>query len=147
MFTVAISPIARAQIVKIDGSSTVYPVTEAVAEEFQTSKKGAIKVTVGISGTGGGFKKFVRGETDVQNASRPILAEEMAQARANGVEYIELPICFDALTVAVHPKNDWVTSIKVSELKKLWEPSAQGKITSTCQMELAQSCAHRTNRA
>lgn len=97
---------------------------EAVAEEFQTAKKGAVKVTVGISGTGGGFKKFVRGETDVQNASRPILAEEMAQARANGVEYIELPICFNALTVAVHPSNDFADSIKVSELKKLWEPAA-----------------------
>lgn len=129
VLAVAISPLAKAAIVKIDGSSTVYPVTEAVAEEFQTSKRGTIKVTVGISGTGGGFKKFVRGETDVQNASRPILASEMEQARANGVEYIELPICFDALTVAVHPKNDWVTSMKVSELKLLWEPSAQGKIT------------------
>ncbi|HEY0947252.1 MAG TPA: PstS family phosphate ABC transporter substrate-binding protein, partial [Opitutaceae bacterium] len=80
-------------------------------------------------GTGGGFKKFVRGDTDVQNASRPILAEEMAQARANGIEFIELPICFDALTVAVHPQNNWVDSMKVSELKKLWEPAAQGKIT------------------
>lgn len=86
---------ALAQIIKVDGSSTVYPVTEAVAEEFQTANK--IKVTVGISGTGGGFKKFVRGEIDVQNASRPILADEMAQARANRIEFIELPICFDAL--------------------------------------------------
>jgi phosphate transport system substrate-binding protein len=125
----ALSAVAHAQIIKIDGSSTVYPVTEAVAEEFQTAQKNKIKVTVGISGTGGGFKKFVRGETDLQNASRPILAAEMDQARANGIEYIELPICFDALTVAVHPKNDWVDSIKVSELKKLWEPGAQGKIT------------------
>ena len=126
---VALPHLAFAQIIKVDGSSTVYPVTEAVAEEFQTTHKNKFKVTVGISGTGGGFKKFVRGETDVQNASRPILAEEMAQARSNGVEFIELPICFDALTVAVHPQNNWVDSIKVSELKKLWEPAAQGKIT------------------
>lgn len=120
----------RAQnIIKIDGSSTVFPVTEAVAEEFQKEKKGKVRVTVGISGTGGGFKKFGRGETDVQNASRPILTEEMATCKQSGIDYIELPICFDALTVAVNPKNDWCKSMTVAELKKLWEPAAQGKIT------------------
>lgn len=117
------------EIIKIDGSSTVYPTTEAVAEEFQKEKRGAVSVTVGISGTGGGFKKFCRGETDISDASRPILAEEMEAAHKNGVEYIELPICFDALTIAVHPDNDWATSITVSELKTIWEPSAQAKIT------------------
>ncbi len=88
-----------------------------------------MKVTVGISGTGGGFKKFVRGEIDVADASRPILAEEMAQAKTNGIEFIELPIAFDAIAVVVNPQNDWVTSMTVAELKKIWEPAAQGKIT------------------
>ncbi len=118
-----------AQTVKIDGSSTVFPVTEAVAEEFQKAKKGAVKVTVGISGTGGGFKKFCRNETDVSNASRPILAKEMEDCRAAGIEYIELPVAFDALTVVVNPKNTFLKSITVDELKKIWEPSAQGKVS------------------
>src|SRR5687768_8763112 len=94
---------AVAQLVKIDGSSTVFPVTEAVAEDFQKARKGAVKVTVGISGTGGGFKKFCRGEIDVSNASRPILKKEMEDCRLAGIEYIELPVAFDAITVAVHP--------------------------------------------
>jgi phosphate transport system substrate-binding protein len=115
-------------VIKVDGSSTVFPITEAVAEEFQREKQGA-HVTVGISGTGGGFKKFVRGEIDIADASRPILQEEMAQAKANGIEFIELPIAFDALTVVVNPQNNWVTSMTVAELKKVWEPGAQGKIT------------------
>lgn len=119
---------ARAeQVVKIDGSSTVYPITEAVAEEFQ--KASGTKVTVGISGTGGGFKKFTRGETDVQNASRPIKEEEVKAAKEGKIEYLELPIAYDALTVVVNSKNDWVDSIKISDLKKIWEPEAQGKIT------------------
>jgi phosphate transport system substrate-binding protein len=127
---VVLSPAhAQTKLIKIDGSSTVYPVTEAVAEEFQKAKKGAVNATVGISGTGGGFKKFCRGETDISNASRPILKEEMELCKQSGIEYIELPICFDAITVAVHPKNDWVSSITVAELKKIWEPEAQGKIT------------------
>ena len=119
----------EASVIKIDGSSTVFPVTEAVAEEFQNEKGGRVKVTVGISGTGGGFKKFVRGEIDVADASRPILGDEMAQAKTNGIEFIELPIAFDALAVVVNPQNDWVTSMTVEELKKVWEPGAQGKIT------------------
>lgn len=116
------------EIIQIDGSSTVYPTTEAVAEEYQKEKKGSVNVTVGISGTGGGFKKFCRGETDISDASRPILKEEMELAKQNEVEYIELPICFDALTVAIHPDNDWATSITVSDLKKMWQPSAQEKV-------------------
>jgi phosphate transport system substrate-binding protein len=120
---------AETLVIKIDGSSTVFPVTEAVAEEFQKEKQGKVNVTVGISGTGGGFKKFVRGEIDVADASRPILTEEMAQARTNGIEYVELPIAFDALTVVVNNQNDWVTSITVADLKKIWEPDAQSKIT------------------
>jgi phosphate transport system substrate-binding protein len=120
---------ALAQLVKIDGSSTVFPVTEAVAEEFQKAKKNQIKVTVGISGTGGGFKKFCRGETDISDASRPILKKEMEDCKAAGIEYIELPVAFDALTVVVHPKNTFLKSLTVAELKKMWEPAAQGKIT------------------
>ncbi|MFN4115757.1 MAG: substrate-binding domain-containing protein, partial [Inhella sp.] len=120
---------AHAQVVKIDGSSTVFPVTEGVAEDFQKFKKGAIKVTVGISGTGGGFKKFCRGETDISNASRPILKAEMEACKAAGVEYYELPLAFDALTVVVNPKNAFLKSMSVEELKKMWEPAAQGKIT------------------
>lgn len=117
-------------IIKVDGSSTVYPVTEAVAEEFQKNKKGAVKVTVGISGTGGGFKKFCRGETDISDASRPILKKEMEDCAKSGIKYIELPVAFDALTVTINPQNTWVDYLTVAELKKMWEPAAQGKVTS-----------------
>ncbi|MFN4362044.1 MAG: PstS family phosphate ABC transporter substrate-binding protein [Hylemonella sp.] len=123
-----LSATASAQIVKIDGSSTVFPLTEGVAEDFQKSNKG-LKVTVGVSGTGGGFKKFCRGETDFSNASRPILKQEMEACKAAGVEYIELPAAYDALTVVINPRNTWLQSATVAELKKMWEPAAQGKIT------------------
>jgi phosphate transport system substrate-binding protein len=126
-----LSPLVVAQtgpIVKVDGSSTVYPVTEAVAEDFQKAKKNAVKVTVGISGTGGGFKKFCRGETDISNASRPILKKEMEECAKTGVQYYELPVAFDALTVIVNPKNEFVKSLTVEQLKKMWEPAAQGKV-------------------
>ena len=119
---------AFAQIVKVDGSSTVYPVTEAVAEDFQKVKKQKVKVTVGISGTGGGFKKFCRGETDVSNASRPILKSEMADCQKAGIEYYELPVAFDALTVVINPKNTFIKQLTVAEMKKMWEPAAQGKV-------------------
>ena len=128
---------ANAQTVKVDGSSTVYPITEAVAEEFQKAKKGAIKVTVGISGTGGGFKKFCRGETDISNASRPILKKEMADCKQAGVQYIELPVAYDALTVVINPRNSFVKNLSVAELKKMWEPAAQGKITNWNQINPA----------
>ncbi len=121
---------AKAQIVQIDGSSTVFPVTEAVAEEFQKSKKGKVKVTVGIAGTGGGFKKFCRAETDISNASRPILKSEIEDCKKSGVQFIELPVAYDALTVIINPKNDWVKSLTVADLKKMWEPGAQGKVTT-----------------
>ncbi len=117
-------------IVKVDGSSTVYPITEAVAEDFQKLKKNAIKVTVGISGTGGGFKKFCRGETDISDASRPILAKEMEICREAGIQYVELPVAYDALTVVINPQNDWAKALTVAELKKIWEPGAQGKLKS-----------------
>src|SRR5688500_6521753 len=108
-----------AGIVKIDGSSTVFPITEAVAEDFQSAKKGAVRVTVGISGTGGGFKKFCRGETDIANASRPILQKEMEDCKAAGIEYIELPVAFDALTVVDNPKNSVIKQLTVAELKQV----------------------------
>lgn len=131
MATIGLSAVpfaAQAQTVKVDGSSTVFPITEAVAEEFQIQKRGKVHVTVGIAGTGGGFKKFCKGETDISDASRPILAAEMQVCKDAGVKYIELPIAYDALTVVVNPKATWLDQITVAELKKMWEPAAQGSI-------------------
>ena len=113
--------------IQIDGSSTVYPVTEAVAEEFRAVQP-KIKVTVGVSGTGGGFKKFSRGETDISDASRPIKDKEIKACEENDISYVELSVAYDGLAVLVNPQNDWVDHFTVEELKKLWEPSAQGKI-------------------
>lgn len=118
-----------AAMVKIDGSSTVYPITEAVAEEFQGAEKGKTRVTVGISGTGGGFKKLCNGETDIADASRPIKPSEVELCRKKGIQYIELPVAYDGIAIMVNPKNNWVNHITVKELKKLWEPAAQKKIT------------------
>lgn len=118
-----------AAVIRIDGSSTVFPITEAVAEEYQIEKRGAVRVTVGLSGTGGGFKKLCRGDVDISNASRPILTEEMEMCRKAGISFYELPIAFDAITVVVNPKNEWVKSVTVADLKKMWEPEAQGKLT------------------
>ena len=128
---------AEPALIKIDGSSTVYPITEAVAEDFQKSKKNSVRVSVGISGTGGGFKKFCRGETDISDASRPITKKEMEDCKAAGVEYLELPVAYDALTVVINPKNTWAKSMTVAELKAIWEPAAQGKITSWKQVNPA----------
>ena len=128
---------AQQQVVKVDGSSTVYPITEAVAEEFQKAKKNAIKVTVGISGTGGGFKKFCRGEIDISDASRPILEKEMADCKAAGIEYYELPVAFDAITVVINPKNSFIKQLSVAELKKIWEPASQGKVARWNQVNAA----------
>ena len=116
---------AADKMIKIDGSSTVYPISEAVAEEFQ--KKTGVKVTVGESGTGGGFKKFCRGETDISDASRPISQKEMDACKEAGVQYIELPVAYDALTVVVNSKNVWVKSFTVEELKKIWAPGSSVK--------------------
>lgn len=119
--------VVKAQtVIKIDGSSTVYPITEAVAEDFQ--KTNSAKVTVGISGTGGGFKKFCAGQLDIVDASRPIRESERSTCKAAGVKFIELPIAFDALTVVVNPKNTWASNMTVAELKKMWEPAAQGQV-------------------
>lgn len=121
--------LAAVPTVTVDGSSTVYPITEAVAEDFQKLKKNKVQVTVGISGTGGGFKKFCRGETDISDASRPILKKEMDACKEAGIKYIELPVAFDALTVVINSKNTWAEKMTVAELKKIWEPAAQGTIT------------------
>jgi phosphate transport system substrate-binding protein len=129
VLSLGLGRLASAQTIKVDGSSTVFPITEAVAEEFQIQKRGKVRVTVGISGTGGGFKRFCRGETDISDASRPILAAEMATCAAAGIKYIELPIAYDALTVVVNPKANWIDQVTVAELKKMWEPAAQGVIT------------------
>jgi len=127
----------HAQMVRIDGSSTVFPITEAVAEDFQQSVKGKVRVTVGISGTGGGFKKFCRGETDISNASRPILKSEMEACKAAGVQYYELPVAYDALTVVMNPQNTWVKTLTPAELKKMWEPAAQNKVKTWKQVNPA----------
>ncbi len=120
----------EAQVVKIDGSSTVFPITEAIAKDFQKMQaNNNVKVTVAVSGTGGGFKKFCAGETDISNASRPILTAEIKACNSSSVRYIELPIAYDALTLVVHPENTWAKSMTTTELKNIWEPVAQGKIT------------------
>ena len=122
-----LQPGVAADLIKADGSSTVFPITEAVAEEFQ-KKNPNVKITVGISGTGGGFKKFCKGETDISDASRPIKPSEVELCKENRIKYTELPVAFDGLAVMVNPQNTWVTNMTVKELKKLWEPEAQGKI-------------------
>jgi phosphate transport system substrate-binding protein len=131
LVAVGVADRAHAQqgAIKIDGSSTVFPISEAYAEEFQIQKRGKVRVTVGVSGTGGGLKKFCRGETDMANASRPISVEEMAACRKAGIKYFEVPVAFDALTVVVHSANTWAKTLTVADLKKMWEPAAQGRIT------------------
>ncbi|MEN9845302.1 MAG: hypothetical protein RIS36_449 [Pseudomonadota bacterium] len=124
--TCAASPVSKG-VVTVDGSSTVFPISEAVAEEFQRVHQGT-GVTVGVSGTGGGFKKFIAGEVDIVNASRPIKAAEIELAAKNGVTFIELPIAYDALSIVVHNKNTWATSLTTADLKKIWSPEAQGKV-------------------
>ena len=114
--------------VKVDGSSTVFPITEAVAEEFGMLKKHRkVRVTVGVSGTGGGFKKFLAGETDINDASRPIKQSEIDKARKNGIQYIELPVAYDGLSVVVNKKNTWVDYLTVAELHKVWKPGSSVK--------------------
>ena len=134
LFAIMISSWGWAQTVKIDGSSTVFPITEGIAEEFQKANR-KIRATVGISGTGGGFKKFCRGEIDIANASRPILAAEIEACNKAGIRYYEFPVAFDALTVVVHSKNNFVKQLSVEELKRMWEPAAQGKVMNWNQID------------
>ena len=116
--------------IAIDGSSTVFPITEAVAEEFGYLTNGNVRVTVGVSGTGGGFKKFCNGETQITDASRPIRSTEVALCAAGGVEYIEIPVAIDGLTVVVNQDNDFVECMTVAELNKMWAPEAEDAITA-----------------
>ena len=114
-------------LVTLDGSSTVFPISEAVAEEFQKSNQN-VNVTVGISGTGGGFQKFCRGEIDIADASRPISASEVAACGKSGIEFIEMPVAYDGIAIAVNPKAVWADKITVAELKILFAPEAQGTV-------------------
>jgi phosphate transport system substrate-binding protein len=122
-----------AAVIAVDGSSTVYPISEAVAEDFKKANS-AVQVTVGFTGTGGGFKKFCRGEIAVSNASRPISATEIEACSTAKIGFVELPVAYDGLAVVVNPKNTWATSMTVAELKKLWEPAAQGKVMQWSQI-------------
>lgn len=122
------------EIISVDGSSTVFPLSEAAAESFSNAATGGARVTVGESGTGGGFRKFCRGETQMQGASRPILAEEMQACAAAGVHYVELPIAFDGLTIVVHPSNP-VRAATIAQLRRAWEPAAEGVITNWRQVD------------
>lgn len=114
--------------IRIDGSSTVHPITQAAIKEFQANPQNQAQFDLKISGTTGGFDKFCTGKTDISNASRPILLKEMEICKKNGVRYMEFPIAFDALTIAINPQNNWAKDITVAELKKIWEPAAEGKI-------------------
>lgn len=125
----ASSQLKQPQPIKIDGSSTVYPITQKLVEQFNATDKPDVEVSASFSGTGGGFKKFCAGETDINNASRPILKDEMEACKQNKISYIELPVAFDALSVVVHPENNWAKDITVAELAKMWSPTAQQKIT------------------
>lgn len=120
--------------IQIDGSSTVFPISEGVAEGFQQQTQGRVRVTVGESGTGGGFRKFCRGETHVSDASRPITRGEMASCAAAGIQYVEIPVAFDALTVVVNPSNP-IRSMTVAQLRQIWQPSAQGRISNFNQVD------------
>jgi len=125
---------AQAQLVEIDGSSTVFPITEAVAEEFMGENRD-VRVTVGVSGTGGGFSKFCNGETVISNASRPIKDSEVEACATNGIEYIEIPVASDALTVVVNPANTWARDMTVEQLQMLWKPEAEGTVTRWNQID------------
>lgn len=111
--------------VKIDGSSTVFPITKAVAVEFKKQRKTDVSVEVGVSGTGGGFKKFLAGETDINDASRPIKQSEMDVAKEKKLDWIELKVAIDGLSVVVNTENDWCDAMTVAQLKKLWEPDSK----------------------
>lgn len=119
---------AAGGVLLMDGSSTVYPISEALVEEFQRAS--GTRITVGLSGTGGGFKKFCRGEVDITAASRPIEEDEATACAAEGIEFIELPVALDALSVLKHPSNTWAECLSVEELRRAWAPGAEGQISS-----------------
>ncbi|MEM9162550.1 MAG: PstS family phosphate ABC transporter substrate-binding protein [Cyanobacteria bacterium P01_F01_bin.4] len=125
---------AQSNLISIDGSSTVFPITEAMAEEFQADNSG-VSISVGVSGTGGGFKKFCAGETVISNASRPIKDSEMETCAAAGIEYEVIPVATDAITVVINPNNDWAVSLTDEQLQKMWEPAAEGTVTNWNQID------------
>ena len=114
--------------IAIDGSSTVFPITAAVAEEFGILTRRNVRITVGVSGTGGGFHKFCNGETDLTDASRPIKASEAERCAQRGIEFVEVPVAIDGLTIMVNPENDFVGCVTVAELHRIWGPEAEEKI-------------------
>ncbi|MBC7804209.1 MAG: PstS family phosphate ABC transporter substrate-binding protein [Candidatus Parcubacteria bacterium] len=128
-----LSPALAQPVIRIDGSSTVYPINVAVAEDFRKARRkedaraAQARVAIGVSGTGGGFRLLCRGEADIAGASRPVRSDEAAECAGAGIEYIELPVAFDALTVVVHPHNGFIRQLSIAELKKIWEPAAEGK--------------------
>ena len=137
IFTLAPASAERLRgTVSIDGSSTVFPISEAVAEEFLAVQP-RVRVTVGVSGTGGGFKKFLAGEIDINDASRPIKMKEVKQASASGIGFIELPIAYDGLSVVVNTKNDWVDHLTITELNKIWQSWQFSKTLERCSGWLA----------
>lgn len=136
----SVTPQAAHAVITADGSSTVYPLTEAVAEDFQHAFPGT-RVTVGVAGTGGGLRRLCRGGLDLANASRPITPSEAAACAAAGVEFVELPVAYDGVTIAVHPSNTWVDSLTVEDLRRLWRHEAQGRV-----MRWAQWRAEYPNR-
>ncbi|WP_071527179.1 PstS family phosphate ABC transporter substrate-binding protein [Nodosilinea nodulosa] len=128
------SALSQDSVIQIDGSSTVFPINEAMAEEFMAANRGT-QVTVGVSGTGGGFKKFCADELDITGASRPIKQSEMETCAAAGIEYIEVPVATDALTVVINHDNTWASEMTTDQLKMLWEPAAEGTITRWNQID------------
>jgi phosphate transport system substrate-binding protein len=128
------APVQQRRAVVIDGSSTVFPITEAIAAAYNAETSNPVETEVSFSGTGGGFEKFCSGQTDISNASRPITTDEIATCDANNVRFYELPVAFDALTVVVNPQNTWADDITVAELKTMWGPSAQSRITNWSQV-------------
>ncbi|MEM3041447.1 MAG: PstS family phosphate ABC transporter substrate-binding protein [Nitrososphaerota archaeon] len=132
--SISSSPSQMKGSVEIDGSSTVYPITEAIAEEFMRLYPN-VRVTVGISGTGGGFKRFVTGETDINDASRPLLKTEAEAATKNGIGWIEIPVAIDGLAVVVNPENNFVDCLTISELREIWKPESSIKYWSDVRPE------------
>ena len=133
-FSMALLVACGAGTTDIDGSSTVFPITEALVEDWGDSIGGSARLVIGISGTGGGFKKFCAGDTDINDASRPIKPSEVQKCAEEGVEFIELPVAIDGLTIGVNLENDFVGCVTVEELHAMWQPDAEGKISRWSQI-------------
>ncbi len=116
--------------IAIDGSETVFPISEIAVKEFQKSKNGKVAIAIDAAGTGKGIDRFCRGKLDIANASRPINDKELAICKTNGIDFLELPIAYDAVSVVIHPNNNWAATLKLADLKKIWEPAAKGKVMS-----------------